>query len=123
MNLTIDADKGNLLQAMMGPSFEALEKSIEHGSRGQLEVALEQTVNTCNSCHAATGSAFINLTLDVPDSLSMRHPHRFTRQDAPEVHLHGMSRTMKQEMKKGHMGTDTHDASENTHEHQEPHLD
>jgi hypothetical protein len=96
LSTTIDAEKGNLLQAMMEPTFGALGKAIEHGNHKKLQAALEQTVNTCNSCHAATDSAFINVTLDVPDSLSMRHPHRFTRQATPEGHHHGMPKQMEQ---------------------------
>ncbi len=122
LSTTIDAEKGELLQAMMEPSFEALGKAIEHGNHEKLQAALDQTVTTCNSCHAATGSAFINVTLDVPDSLSMRHPHMLTRQDAPDGHHHGMSKKMEQQMQKGHMGMDTHDASEKAHEHQKLHA-
>ena len=106
LSTTIDADKGNLLQAMMAPSFKELGKAIEHGNHKKLQAALEQTVTTCNGCHAASGSAFINVTLDVPDSLNMRHPHMLMRQDAPEGHHHGMSQQMKHQMKKGHMETD-----------------
>ncbi len=122
LSTTIDVEKGKLLQAMMEPSFEALGQAIEHGNHDKFHNALQQTVTTCNSCHAATGSAFINVSLDVLDSLSMRHPHRFTRQATPEGHDHGMSKQMEQQMKKGHMGTDTHDASEKTHEHHGLHL-
>lgn len=86
---TIDEKKGRLMIAMMGPSFDALEEAIEHGNHEKFEKALSQTINTCNSCHVATGSEFVEVTLDAEESLSMRHPHRFMRRDMPSGHAHG----------------------------------
>lgn len=85
---SIDAEKGELMQGMMEPSFEALEHAIEHGNLKNFEKALNQTTNTCNSCHAATGSGFIHVTLDASDSLSLRHPHEFMKQTMPGGHTH-----------------------------------
>ena len=86
---TIDAEKGKLMQAMMAPSFEALEGAIEHGDHEKFEKALAQTINTCNSCHAATGSDFVQVTMDATESLSMRHPHSFMSRGVPSGHTHG----------------------------------
>lgn len=86
---TIDQEQGRLMIAMMGPSYEALEEAIEHGNHEKFEKALEQTITTCNSCHVATGSEFVEVTLDAEESLSMRHPHRFMRRGTPAGHTHG----------------------------------
>lgn len=86
---TIDEKNGRLMIAMMGPSFDALEEAIEHGNHEKFEKALSQSINTCNSCHVATGSEFVEVTLDAEESLSMRHPHRFMRRDMPSGHAHG----------------------------------
>ncbi|MCK5361557.1 MAG: hypothetical protein KAR22_01240, partial [Gammaproteobacteria bacterium] len=46
--------------------------------------------DTCNACHAATGSDFVQVTLDARDSLSLRHPHKLMRRAVPGGHSHGM---------------------------------
>ena len=85
---SIDAEKGALMLGMMEPNFEALEHAIEHGNHEKFEKALADTTNTCNSCHAATGSAFIRVSLDASDTLSLRHPHKFMKQKMPGGHTH-----------------------------------
>jgi uncharacterized protein YabN with tetrapyrrole methylase and pyrophosphatase domain len=85
---SIDSDKGKLMQAMMNPSFEALEKAIEHGNHDKFVKALSQTTDTCNACHTATGSGFVQVTLDARDSMSLRHPHKFMEQEVPGGHMH-----------------------------------
>ena len=89
LSTSIDSEQGQLLQAMMGPSFEALSTAIEHNDLENFEKALLQTIQSCNACHAATGSAFIQVALDARDSLSIRHPHEFTEREAPRDHGHG----------------------------------
>lgn len=84
----IDRKKGDLMGNMMAASFEALKKAIEHGNANKFEEALEQTINACNGCHVATDSTFIQVTLDAPDSLSMRHPHALEPRHAPSGHTH-----------------------------------
>ncbi|HSS64574.1 MAG TPA: hypothetical protein VLS27_09075, partial [Gammaproteobacteria bacterium] len=54
----------------------------------KFRAALETTITSCNACHAATGSSFIQVTLDPPDSLNMRHPHNLMRTEAPGDHAH-----------------------------------
>ena len=90
LSTTIDGEKGRLMQAMLGPSFDALDKAIEHGNHQKFEKALVQTTDTCNACHAATGSDFVQVTLDARDSLSLRHPHKLMRRAVPGGHSHGM---------------------------------
>jgi hypothetical protein len=90
LSTTIDAERGQLMQAMLGPSFEALESAIEHNDHEKFETALTQTIDTCNACHAATGSDFVQVTLDAREALSIRHPHKFMEQKVPGGHTHGM---------------------------------
>jgi hypothetical protein len=87
---SIDQEKGTLMQSMMAPTFEALDTAVEHGDHEKFADALERTIHTCNACHTATGSAFIEVTLDATDALSLRHPHRFSKRPVPKGHVHGM---------------------------------
>ncbi len=89
LSVSINAQQGALMQSMLGPSFENLESAIEHGNLKKFSAALESTISACNSCHVATGANFVQVTLDAPDGLSMRHPHRLMIRDAPEGHHHG----------------------------------
>lgn len=88
LSTTIDADKGRLMQQMMKPSFEALENAIGHGNHKKFLNALTETTNTCNACHTATGSGFVQVTLDADESLSFRHPHKFKKQGMMGGHTH-----------------------------------
>jgi hypothetical protein len=88
LSTSIDADKGKLMQGMMKPSFEALENAIEHGNNKKFRKALTQATETCNACHTATGSGFVQVTLDARESLSIRHPHKFQKQEVPGGHTH-----------------------------------
>ena len=90
LSTSIDAEKGALMQAMMGPSFDALNQAIEHADLTAFEKTLSQTVMTCNACHSATGSEFIQITLDGRDAMSLRHPHAFSQRSVPGEHGHGM---------------------------------
>jgi hypothetical protein len=90
LSTTIDGEKGQLMQGMMGPSFEALENAIGHGNHEKFEKALVQTISTCNACHTATGSDFVQVTLDARDSLSIRHPHKLMQRAVSGGHAHGM---------------------------------
>ena len=89
ISASIDADKGKLMQTMMAPSFEALAGAIENTDDEKFDAALTQTIDSCNACHVATGSPFIQVTLDARDSLSLRHPHKFAQQAAAAGHGHG----------------------------------
>ena len=82
----IDIEKGQLMQAMLAPSFEALSSAIKDNDDEEFDEALVQTIDSCNACHAATGSPFIQVTLNARDSLSLRHPHKFAQQAAAAWH-------------------------------------
>ena len=84
---SIDAEKGNLLLAMMDPVVEKLDDAIKHANAKKMAATLSEAVQVCNSCHVATGSPFIKVTLDATESLSMRHPHKFTKQKMGK-HMH-----------------------------------
>ncbi len=103
LSSTVDEEKGNLMQAMMAPSFEALEGAIEHGDHEKFEKALDQTINTCNSCHAVTGSSFVQVTLDTRESLGLRHPHKFMEREVVGGHAHGTPSGMGTMMPSGAM--------------------
>ncbi len=84
----IDPKAGALMEGFMTASFRKLKESIDHGKRESFDQALTETVKNCNACHAATGSPFIQVTLEVGESLSLRHPHSFGKSKAPMEHMH-----------------------------------
>ena len=84
---TIDVEKGNLFKAMMGPVMEEMENAIAHSKSDKMATLLTKAVQTCNSCHVATGSPFIKVALDATHTLSIRHPHEFTMQKMGS-HMH-----------------------------------
>lgn len=88
LSSSVDADKGALMQSMMGGAFESLEHAIEHGNRKKFQSALSQATEACNACHVATGSGFVEVTLEAGESLSLRHPHKFKQQAVPGGHTH-----------------------------------
>ena len=83
---SVDVDKGTLFQAMMGPVVEKMDDAIKHANQEKMNASLSEAVQACNSCHVATGSPFIKVTLDATESLSMRHPHQLSKQ---KVGKHG----------------------------------
>jgi len=85
---TIDAEKGELFKAMMGPVMAKLDGAIGHANKKKMATILSEAIQTCNSCHVATGSPFIKVTLDATEALSMRHPHVFTKQKPDHAHKH-----------------------------------
>ncbi|MDH3450944.1 MAG: hypothetical protein OEN20_00890 [Gammaproteobacteria bacterium] len=95
-----DVKNGKLMQSMMAPSYDALDDAIEHGNHEKFDHALEQTIASCNACHVATGSDFVQVTLDAREAISLRHPHRLDQRGAPVGHTHGMAEGMKKEMEK-----------------------
>lgn len=84
----VNSEYGEMMQGFMSPSFDALNAAIEHGDRGAFNDALTGTVEQCNACHTAVGSGFVEVTLDVDESLSMRHPHRLQPSEKPGDHTH-----------------------------------
>ncbi|MDH3377437.1 MAG: hypothetical protein OEQ39_10820 [Gammaproteobacteria bacterium] len=109
LSTSIDAKKGKLLTGMMGPSFGVLEDAIEHGDFQKFENALTQTVSTCNACHEATGSAFVEVTVNARDSMSLRHPHRLMPRSTEDGHHHGKPAAMGDMMGSGTMEQPAHE--------------
>lgn len=83
----IDPKLGGLMQGFMDGNLRKLKEAIDHGSAKSFQIALKDTVVSCNGCHAATGST-IAVSLDVDDSLSMRHPHALKKSVVPKEHAH-----------------------------------
>lgn len=81
----IDPEKGQLMESFMAGQLEVLEKSVEHGSKKAFKAALIQTVSNCNACHKAAGSPFIQVSLDIPDNMSFRHPHLLAKSKVPTM--------------------------------------
>jgi len=71
----------------MDGNLRNLREAIEHGNGKSFQAALKETVASCNGCHRATGSA-IAVSLNVDDSLSMRHPHALRKSTVPKEHTH-----------------------------------
>ncbi len=88
LSTSINAEQGRLMQSMMTPVLDELEAAIGHTDDARFAAALEQAIDTCNACHAATGSAFIEVRLDASELISLRHPHHLRSRDAPEGHTH-----------------------------------
>jgi len=118
LSTAIDAEKGKLMQGMMAPSFEELEAAIGHGNQKKFDKALNDSIIACNACHKATGSEFIEVTLDARDSLSLRHPHRLIPRDVPGGHHHGATAGMGGMMQPAPNGHEPHDdTSKPAHKH------
>lgn len=83
----IDPKLGALMQAFMHGNFRKLMEAIEHGHARSFQSALKDTVASCNGCHTATGSD-IAVSLNVDESLSMRHPHALRKSTASKEHHH-----------------------------------
>lgn len=83
----IDPKLGALMQGFMDGNLRNLREAIEHRNGKSFEAALKNTVASCNGCHAAVGSAIV-ISLNVDDSLSMRHPHAFRKSTVPKEHTH-----------------------------------
>ncbi len=83
----IDPRLGALMQAFMDGNLRKLRGAIEHGNLGSFQAALKDTVTGCNACHMAAGST-VAVSLDVDESLSMRHPHTLRKTTVPKDHMH-----------------------------------
>lgn len=83
----IDPKIGALMQGFMGGNLVKLKETIEHGNLKLFNAALKDTLASCNGCHTATGST-IAVTLDVDESLNMRHPHALRKSTVPKDHKH-----------------------------------
>lgn len=84
----IDETNGQLMQGMLEQNFTALEAAIDHGNNQKFQTALGQTVETCNACHKAAGSPFVQVTLNAEDSISIRHPHALAKSAMQGGHMH-----------------------------------
>ena len=83
----IDPKLGTLMQAFMDGNLRKLTEAVENGSAKSFQAALKDTAANCNGCHTATGSK-IAVSLNVAESLSMRHPHALRKSTVPKEHGH-----------------------------------
>jgi hypothetical protein len=82
----IDPQKGLLMKSFIGEDLEHLDDAIGHGDKAAFDKTLNETVAHCNACHAAVGSAFIKVSLNVTPNMTIRHPHILKRQKATAHH-------------------------------------
>lgn len=87
ISTNIDPKLGALMQGFMDGNLRALKEAIEHGNGKSFQAALKDAVASCNGCHTATGST-IAVSLNVDESLSMRHPHALRKSTVPKQHMH-----------------------------------
>lgn len=83
----IDPKLGGLMQGFMDGNLRRLKEAIEHGNARSFQAAMRDTVASCNGCHTAAGST-IAVSLNVDESLSMRHPHALGKTTVPKHHTH-----------------------------------
>lgn len=83
----VDPRLGALMQGFMDGNLRNLREAIEHGNGKSFQAALNDTVASCNGCHSAAGSAIV-VSLNVDESLSMRHPHAIRKSTVPKEHTH-----------------------------------
>lgn len=100
-------ERGQLLAAYMAAPFESLDEAIDHSNYEAFDGALRQTLQSCNACHRAVGSPFIQVTLNPPSQLSMRHPHKLQPSEPLHGHTHGASGTHEAMHEEMH-GTEEH---------------
>jgi len=84
----VDPEKGAMVNGFLLGNFNKLDAAIEHENVESFDKALVETVKNCNACHAAAGSPFMKVSLDVRDGLSMRHPHDLNKSTKPGKHTH-----------------------------------
>ncbi len=83
----IDPKRGALMQAFMDGNLRNLSEAIKKGNASSFQAALKDTVASCNGCHTASGST-ITVSLNVDESLSMRHPHALRKTTVPKTEAH-----------------------------------
>ena len=84
----VDPEKGAMVNGFLLGNFNKLDAAIEHENVESFNKALVETVENCNACHAAAGSPFMKVSLDVRDGLSMRHPHDLSKSTKSGKHTH-----------------------------------
>jgi hypothetical protein len=83
----IDPKLGAVMQGFMDGNLRNLSAAIKMANAGSFQAALKDTVASCNGCHQASGST-IAVSLNVDESLSMRHPHVLSKTTVPKNQMH-----------------------------------
>lgn len=68
--------------------MKPVDKAIDNENRNEFIEAIEKVPEGCNNCHAAVGSPFIRVSLDIPTALSLRHPHVLEKSEISEEDVH-----------------------------------
>ena len=84
----IDPTKGNLMEGFLSGNFHQLNEAIEHGNLKSFDRTLKETVTNCNNCHIAVAASYILVSLDMDQTISMRHSHKFVESKAGSVTSH-----------------------------------
>lgn len=62
---------GQLIGAMLGPSFHTLEDGVDGKDRDAALTAYGNVISACNACHVATGFGYIKIA-DNPNNLYLQ---------------------------------------------------
>ena len=84
----VDPAKGAMVNGFLDANFNQLDAAIEHDNVESFTKAMNETLDSCNSCHVAVGSPSMKITLDASNSLSMRHSHDLGKSKMPGEHMH-----------------------------------
>ena len=84
----VDPEKAAMVNGFLLENFKDLDAAIEHENQKAFRQTLAKTVDNCNGCHVAVGSPSMKITLNVHDSLSMRHSHDLKKSEKPGDHTH-----------------------------------
>ena len=71
----VDPVKGAMANGFMTEPFSKIDAAIDHEDQDAFTGSVTTLVENCNSCHVAAGSPAMKITLDVADTLSLRHSH------------------------------------------------
>ncbi len=71
----IDPVKGAMANGFMTEPFGKIDAAIDHQNQATFTKSLTTLVENCNSCHVTAGSPAMKISLDVADTLSLRHSH------------------------------------------------
>lgn len=120
---SIDQTKGKMMQGFLTGPLNAIDEAVDHGNKGKFISALGNTVNSCNACHHAVGSGFIQISLSADSNLGFRHPQQLQVRTAAMGHHHHGDESAENDAHThaGPHGQDELVADEDHHDHQHVH--
>jgi len=84
----VDPEKGAMARGFLAADLEHVDAAIDSGNRDAFDKAITHMVGDCNACHTAVGSPFMQVTLNPPDTLSLRHSHKLMHSKLSAEHEH-----------------------------------